>query len=330
MKNPNSRKARYLRYAALVMAILCLVFAAFFFLRLWEQGQGNFPTVDTEDPYLQYGGKQYERKENLETILVLGLDKFDEDAASDSYNNDQQADFLLLLVMDHEAETYAAIQINRDTMVSMNVLGVAGDPVATVTKQIALAHTYGNGRDASCQNTAASVSKLLLNMPVDHYISLTMDSVPVLNDFLGGVEVEVLDDFTGIDDTLVKGTTVTLMGQQALTYVRTRAGLEDSSNTARMERQRQYLNALRKKATDQFAADDERLVEATLEMADYIVSDRSVTQLQDLLRKFSTYEFQEVSQIRGESKMGEKFMEFYPEQASVEEIVVQLFYKLKN
>mgnify|MGYP000585160404 FL=1 len=68
-----------------------------------------------------------------------------------------------------------------------------------------------------------------------------MDAVPILNDLLGGVEVTVLDDFSGIDDTLIKGETVTLHGDHALTYVRERYGLEDSSNSTRMVRQRQYM-----------------------------------------------------------------------------------------
>ncbi len=34
-----------------------------------------------------------------------------------------------------------------------------------------------------------------------------------------------MDDFSSIDSTLVQGETVTLMGNHALTYVRTRGGL---------------------------------------------------------------------------------------------------------
>ena len=37
----------------------------------------------------------------------------------------------------------------------------------------------------------------LMDVKIDHYISLTMDSVAVMNDLVGGVEVTVLDDFLG-------------------------------------------------------------------------------------------------------------------------------------
>ncbi len=330
MRKKTSRKARYLRYAALVLAIVCVVSAGFFFLQLWEKGQGDFTDLHPDDSVLEYAGNQYELKKNIETFLVLGLDKFEDDSTDESYNNDKQADFLMLFVLDNDAQTCTAIHINRDTMANVQVLGVAGDTVATLTKQIALAHTYGNGQEMSCRNTAEAVSDLLMGMKIDHYISATMDAVPILNDLLGGVQVEVLDDFSGIDDTLVKGETVTLMGVQALTYVRARAGLEDSSNAARMVRQRQYLNALGKKAQERSAADEDFVADATMEMADYIVSDRSVTQLQELLRKLSTYEFVGMRDIPGETKMGERFLEFYPESAAIEELVVQLFYKQKG
>ena len=39
---------------------------------------------------------------------------------------------------------------------------------------------------------------MLMNVNVDHYVSVTMDAVSVYNDYIGGVEVTVLDDFTGI------------------------------------------------------------------------------------------------------------------------------------
>lgn len=73
---------------------------------------------------------------------------------------------------------------------------------------------------------------------------MTMGAVPYINDLVGGVPVTVLDDFSGIDDSLVEGETITLKGEQALHYVRIRGGLEDSSNLNRMKRQQQYLESM--------------------------------------------------------------------------------------
>lgn len=97
--------------------------------------------------------------------------------------------------------------------------------------------------------------------------------------------VEVLDDFTGIDETLVKGETVTLMGQQALNYVRIRAGMEDSSNLNRMKRQQQYLEALAEKVQnlgDDFSISAEQI---SL-LSDYVISDCSIDELKRMAEEF--------------------------------------------
>ena len=61
-------------------------------------------------------------------------------------------------------------------------------------------------------------------------------------------------------------------------------------------------------------------------MADYIVSDRSVNQLQDLAEKVNEYEFLGSKEIKGESKMGKEFIEFYPDEKALEKLVIELFY----
>ncbi len=83
-----------------------------------------------------------------------------------------------------------------------------------------------------------------------------MDAVPIINDAVGGVTVTVLDDMTSADPALEKGAEVTLQGKQALTYVRTRRGLDDSTNLHRMERQRQYMGELYKGLINKLSGDD--------------------------------------------------------------------------
>ena len=317
------------------VVVICLVTvfilsAILLGISIWEKQQGKFLPEDEFDTSVEYNGAEYELNGNVESFLVMGLDKRGTAQPSDSYNNDYQADFLMLFVFDNAKKEYSAVHINRDTMARINVLGVAGQKIDTVTKQIALAHSYGNGKEVSCRNTADAVSDLLFGMKVNHYLSLTMDAVPVLNDSVGGVEVTVLDDFSGVDDTLVKGQSVILKGEQALHYVRTRYGLEDSSNSTRMERQRQYINALQEKLLQKIDTDDEFIVDTSIALSDRIVSDRSVTQLQELAKKISAYKFNGIKAIEGENTVGEKFVEFYADGGSVESTVIDLFYLPKR
>ena len=329
MGKKRNDKRKLMRGLAVALLAVFLLTGAFLLLELWEKRQSIFPEQKTENTVYEYNGVEYVKNEDVESFLILGLDKFEDAINNDSYNNDQRADFLMLLVFDNSEKKFTAVHLNRDTMVNMNVLGVAGQKIGTVNKQLALAHTYGNGRDVSCRSTADAVSELLNGVKVNHCLSITMDAVPILNDLLGGVEVTVLDDFSGIDDTLIKGETVTLHGDHALTYVRERYGLEDSSNSTRMVRQRQYMTAVYDKAMLKIENDDNFVIEASSKLADYIVSDRSVNQLQEIAKKLSQYKFTEIETLEGESVVKDGLMEFRPDADSIDKIVFELFYKKK-
>ena len=325
-------KSNYLKYVVIALAIVFLITAALLLVKAWENGRGRFPNSSTEDGVVEYEGNEYVLKDNIETFLMIGLDKFEGADSADSHESGVQADFLMLFVFNNDTKQCTAIHINRDTMTKVNKLSVGGTTVVEAyTKQIALAYNYvsGDNDKIKCRNTKDSVEHLLCNVDVNHYLSLTMDSVPEISDLVGGVEVTVLDDFTGIDDTLVKGENVILTGEQALRYVRTRHGLEDSTNSTRMARQQQYINALYDKIISCIEADEEFIIELVDAMDNYVVYDSSDQKMKQFAEKFDEYEFLGIREIEGESTLGEEFIEFYPDEDSVWEIVIELFYKEK-
>lgn len=324
-------KNNHLKYVAIILVLIFLIAAAFLVIEVWENRQGRFPVSSTEDGVVSYNGVDYVYKDNIETFLVLGLDKYEGSDSADSHESGVQADFLMLFVFDNNTKKSTAVQINRDTMTKINKLGIGGVKVDSLTAQIALAYNYASDNDkVKCRNVKDSVEYLLNGIKIDHYLSLTMDAVPASCNLVGGVEVTVLDDFTGIDDTLVKGEKVTLTGEQALRYVRTRYGLEDSTNNTRMARQQQYINALYEKVNSKIAADDEFLVKLVETMDDYIVYDSSDQRMLDFAEKFDDYEFLGIQEIEGESKLGEKFVEFYPNEDYIWSLVIDLFYAPKT
>ena len=317
-----------LKICAVVLALIFIVSAFLLVVELIDNNQGYSGDTPSLDKNLSYNGQEYVLNESLETVLVLGLDKFEEDEA-DSYNNDKQADFLILFVIDNNNKTYKAVHLNRDAMVEMNVLGVAGDKIGTETKQLALSHTYGNGKEVSCRNTANAVSGMLLGAEIDHYVSFTMDSVGVYNDLLGGVSVEMLDDFSSIDANMVKGQNVVLNGEQALKYVRSRHGLEDPTNNNRMKRQKQYLEAMYMKTRQKISEDNTFVSKTGLEMSKFVISDCSINKLEGYMEKLTNYELVSVLDIEGKTDISNQFVEFYPNESSVKEIVIDCFYKEK-
>lgn len=322
----NRKLSKILAAAA---GVICLIIAALLLLQTWEAKQSNANNKQpiTDRDTITYNGVKYVQQKDLDTVLIMGLDKFEGNEVSGAYLNHQQADFMLLVAVDRSTKTYSILHLNRDTMTDISVLGQRGERIGTRHEQLALSHTYGTGGTDSCRNAAEAVSNLLHGVKIDHFLSVTMDAVAILNDYAGGVTVEVLDDFSAVDPSLKKGETVTLKGQQALTYVRTRKDLEDSSNLRRMERQRQYLTALQDIMTAKSENDDEFLARGLKKIGDYIVSDVTVNQLQLLSKQLGEYEFTGFRTIDGQAQKGEKFMEFYADEDDLMKTVLELYFK---
>ncbi len=326
--NSNRGSRNRLKVYGIVFAIVFVLSAVLLVIDLLENKYGYFSDGEEEiSAVIDRNGKRYAFDQELESVLVLGLDSFDNDIDDDAYTNSNQADFLVLLVLDNNNKSYSAIHINRDTMTDVNILGLAGEKTGVKEQQIALAHTYGNGGMKSCRNTADAVSHLLYGVKIDHFASLTMDAVAVINDSVGGVEVTVNDDFSGIDDTLVKGEMVTLMGEHALNYVRTRYGMDDSTNIKRMERQREYMTSLLGKARDVATEDANAFADAVIQLEGKVVSDCSAVYLQDIMKRVIDYEFKGIYVPEGKTEVGEKYMEFYPDADSLENIISELLCK---
>ena len=267
---------------------------------------------------------QWHVKRNLDTLLVIGVDDFGEMQGTDSYNNSSQADFLALFVRDKDTEERAVLHLNRDAMTNIPVLGLTGQKAGSIYGQLALAFNYGRGREDSCKNVVDAVSHLLYGAEIDHYIAVTMDAVPIMNDWVGGVTVEVLDDFTGIDDTLKLGSMVKLQGDRALIYVRTRMGLTDSTNLHRMERQRQYA-AQWLQTAQPYMQNQNALAELALEMDGYYYSDCSIEELMKSLEMMGNVSAVETFELKGEAVKGDAYMEYHVDDEAIQQLVLELF-----
>ncbi len=330
MNNTVDRKSRYIRAGMIVLSVVLLFSVALLALSIWESHQGGYNGSSYVDSSaIEYDGKEYVRRDDIETVLIIGLDKFEDEVDNSSFDNSQVADFLVLMILDKKNSTWSSIHINRDTMAEVNQLSISGQTIGTKEMQIALAHTEGNGKEVSCRNVADAVSKLLGGIKIDRYVSMTMDTVTVYNDMVGGVELEIMDDFSNIDPALVKGETVKLNGQQALEYVRTRYGLEDSSNIRRMERQRQYMGALYEKTLSNIDEDEEFIIKSTAKLFGYMVTNCTLNKLQSIASNVSEYTFTKTYTIEGEAVAGEEFMEFYPDKDALNKLVFDIFYKEK-
>ena len=279
---------------------------------------------------LYYNGRWYRLRDGLETCLVLGIDKFSDYAATFEEGdllNDLQSDVLLLRIEDNAAGVWTALQLNRDTMCEICRLGISGEKTGTVFQQLCLSHTYGSGGKDSCRNSVKAVSRLLYDVPIDHYYAVTMDAIPVLNDLVGGVTVHVDDDLTAADPVLLQGTDVTLHGDQALHFVRARTSVTDGTNLSRMNRQRVFLDALYTQMRTRLQNDSRFALRMANRLADYSTSDLIPEELSELAERLKDEEFRGIQTTMGEAVEGEKYIEFYPDETRLKESVLQLFFE---
>lgn len=281
---------------------------------------------DNVEPAVFYNGVWYGLKPNVETYLLMGIDHEGEVAATEGYNIGGQADVLLLLVLDSDSREYSILQLNRDTMTEVEVLGVTGDVVGKYVQQIALSHGYGDGSQISCENTVRAVSNLLYGTEISGYAALQMDAIAVVNDMVGGVSVRLEDDLSAVDPSFVPGKTVTLTGEKAIAFLRARTALADDSNLARMGRHRTYLNALDAAVRAQSEGNGALISEIYTALQSYMVTNVNGADVSRLAQLAGEYTDRGTLTIDGEARMGEKFMEFFPDETALKETVLELFY----
>ena len=189
---------------------------------------------------------------SVTNILLIGYDRYDEGQALDNehaYNRGGQADFLLLVQLDHANKRIHRLQIERDIMTDIRMISSTGEPLKSRTMQICLSHAYGFTMETNNKNTVWAVENLLGiangmdGAAVDWYVAMDISGISRLNDLLGGVTVPIEDDFSLVDDSMVKGTSMRLTGKQAEYYCRTRYHVGDQTNVSRMRRQEAYMMA---------------------------------------------------------------------------------------
>lgn len=294
-----------------------------------QQIRGDVRDRLDEGEIVEYKGSEYRRRNRQTAILFMGVDQRNDQEQSElSYRNGGQADFLLLLLIDDDLKRVTPVQIDRDTMTEITVLGVLGNPSGTRKAQICLSHGFGDGKEQSCQFTVDAVSKLLLGVDIDFYVMMNMDGISVMNDFLGGVTVTLEDDFSALDPTMTEGTTLTLKGEQAEYYVRNRMNIGIGTNESRMARQRTYMAVAGDIMDQKFRENASYAGDLYDELEDYLITDMKRGRMINEAANCKGYDRTETVFLEGEHAIGEDgFMEFHANETALEELVMDLFYE---
>ena len=282
--------------------------------------------ADSNHNTIVYEGNTYEYNSNLENYLFLGVDTKEEVVLQDTPGTAGQADCIMVLSVNRKDKTARILQISRDSMTDIDLYDINGNYFTSVRAQIATQYAYGNGKDTSCWAMKKTVSRLLYDLPLEGCMSLNIDGIHAINDAVGGVTLTVPEDYTSIDPAFIKGTQITLNGEQAERYVRYR-DIEEESNNDRMRRQVQYIPALIAEVKEKAGKSGDYYETYQSVLAPYLVTDLNANQI----NRLTEYSLSgEVFYVPGEIEASGEHEEFLVDEEKLKEIILKMFYKLQE
>ena len=227
------------------------------------------------------------------------------------------------------------IGINRNTMTDIDIYDDYGRYQTTALGQVALQHSFGDGMEESCEYQVKAVSNLFHQLPIHGYAAINMSAISTINDqgggvdVVGGVDVTVLEDLTKYDKKLKKGARVHLEGDTAFHYIKSRDIYISGSNNSRLERQRQYINSFINAARVKCRENSSAAVELFTAIGNKMVTNISADEISYLAPFLVSYQFDmdNIVTIDGETKKNGKFEEFYADENSLYEAIIEVFYE---
>lgn len=353
LERRKKKRKRKIVWGTLLGILLCgaIIFASFEIMRavgkssLYSKVEAAAPDMEPittkealteeeeekwQEGWVKYQGRIYAYNEDIMTFLFMGIDKNSEAEEVAEGTEGGQADALFLAVMNPRDKTIKIIGINRNTMTDVDIYNSEGAYVTTEKAQIAVQHGFGNGVEESCEYQRKAVSKLFYGLPIHGYAAIQMSAIPTINDAVGGVDVTVLEDLSIKDKTLLKGANVHLMGKSAFWYVKYRDTNTFGSADMRLERQKQYLTSFidaAKRAAKENISVAADLYQAIMPM---MVTDVSLEEAAYLAPVLLDYRFggeEGFYMLEGETVMGEVFEEFYVNEDTLYEMILDIFYE---
>ena len=274
------------------------------------------------DNTIEWKGKTYTYNRNLTNILFIGVDTTDPIGETYSPGDAGQADCIILLSLDKETEQGTILQINRNTMTTLDVYDDTGSRTGSTEGQICLQYAYGIGGESSSWAVKKTVGSILYGVTIDGYFTMQMDVIGDLNDAMGGVDILMTEDYTYIDPAFIEGATVHLDGDQAERYVRYRDTSVFNSVEGRMERQVEYITAMISTMRAQGGTGLYDIISPYL--GTEVVTDMSAEELDAL----SSYEYltDEVQYLPGEEVMGAVYEEYNLDEDALQDLLISIFY----
>lgn len=279
--------------------------------------------------WIDKNGVAYNYRDDVISILLMGIDYMSDESFWDSktVSNGGNADVLALVILNTKTFDFSILYIPRDTMADVIAMDADGNYIDTVHTNISAAHSYGDGKELSCQLTSDAVSQLLYGVPVNRYIALDYDALYTLNTIIGGLTITFSEDYTNISTSYTKGSTVTMNSWQMRQFITYRNRTDVSGAYDRGVRNMAVLKALFEQCKDKIAADPTVALDFLSQLSGYLTTDLDLSEITFLARNIGKMDFHSdtIVKLPGESMMGEQYAEFHPDEQWLHDFVADTF-----
>lgn len=260
---------------------------------LLAKEKAGLATVTWQDDWVALDGKAYEYDEDIINLLFLGIDRAGSISTETNLDNWKagQADAIFILSLNPDKKTIRIVGIPRNSMVDVDIYDQNARQMETIHNQICLQYGYAGGGENGLHAMKDAASKLMYDLPIHGAFAIGYDAVSIINDKVGGVDVEVLEDMPEKNKAFVLGNTVHLDGKLALQYVRERDYYQLGSPTLRLKRQKQYITALIQAAKTCVKQNPLLVTDLYNSITKYMNTDVTVDEAVYLVRQALDYQF---------------------------------------
>ncbi len=268
-KEKRSRKRRLTRADRIFLSLAILLLIA-------SGGMIGYASLMSWTPLPEVGGdgstvvgideeikNDADNEEKVVNFLIVGIDYTETDSSA-GLNRGKLTDVIMVASFNMQDNKVAIIQIPRDTYIGSEY------PTGKI-------NAVYNNANAGGINNLARVIYDRFRIPIDHYITITMDGFMNAIDAIDGIEINVTESFT-LEGVTFRPGVQTLNGYQTSKFVRERHSRQ-GGDIGRMQAQQQVLSAIFKKFTSLSTSDITALVPTLLSE---VTTDMTVKNILDI------------------------------------------------
>ncbi|MBQ9436941.1 MAG: LCP family protein [Lachnospiraceae bacterium] len=293
-------------------------------------------TLAWQDDWAAYNGEVYEYKKDCINLLFLGVDKNGKLKQETDFSNWNagQTDAVFLVSIDPDAKRACVIAVPRNSMVELEIYGKDGEVSATNEDALCLQFPYAGGGPFGMEKASQRVSEIFYNIPIHGVSAISLDSIAILIDAVGGVDVVLTDDIHEIEKGHSVGETYTLTKKNATAYLRKRDTNIDATPTVRLTRQKEALKAIAAKLMENPTALPGLCTKVYKEILPYMLTDITLDEAVYLAKLLSGCHLdgKDFYQLAGENvvkpnNIGVNFDAFYLNEDALKETAIAVFYR---